>query len=37
MEDSRSGYKVLIADDDLNVAAQLKPFFERENYRVLTK
>ena len=36
MEDSRSGYKVLIADDDLNVAAQLKPFFERENYRVLT-
>ncbi len=36
MEDSRSGYKVLIADDDPNVAAQLKPFFERENYRVLT-
>ena len=36
MEDSRSGYKVLIADDDSNVAAQLKPFFERENYRVLT-
>ena len=36
MEDSRSGYKVLIADDDPNVAVQLKPFFERENYRVLT-
>ena len=36
MEDSRSGYKVLIADDDPNVATQLKPFFERENYRVLT-
>ena len=36
MEDSRSGYKVLIADDDPSVAAQLKPFFERENYRVLT-
>ena len=36
MEDYRSGYKVLIVDDDMNVHQSLTPYFRREGYTILS-
>ena len=36
MEDSRSGYKVLIADDDPKVHECLSAYFQKENYQVFS-
>ena len=34
MEDFRSGYRILIADDDMNVHQSLIPYFRREGYKI---
>ena len=36
MEEYRSGYKVLIVDDDINVHQSLMPYFRREGYTILS-
>ena len=36
MEEYRSGYKVLIVDDDINVHQSLIPYFRREGYTILS-
>lgn len=35
MEEFRSGYRVLIADDDINVHQSLNTYFRREGYQIL--
>ena len=36
MEEHRSGYRILIADDDENVHRSLNPYFKREGYQILS-
>ena len=36
MEENRSGYKVLVADDDQNVHQSLNAYFRREGYQMLS-
>lgn len=36
MEEYRSGYKILVADDDVNVHASLNAYFKREGYQLLS-
>ena len=36
MEEYRSGYKILVADDDVNVHAALNAYFKREGYQLLS-
>ena len=36
MEEYRSGYKILIADDDVNVHKSLNAYFKREGYQLLS-
>ena len=36
MEEYRSGYKILIADDDMNVHKSLNTYFKREGYQLLS-
>ena len=36
MEEHRSGYRILIADDDENVYRSLNPYFKREGYQILS-
>ena len=36
MEEYRSGHKVLIVDDDINVHQSLMPYFRREGYTILS-
>ena len=36
MEEYRSGHKVLIVDDDINVHQSLMPYFRREGYAILS-
>ncbi len=36
MEEYRSGYKILIADDDVNVHKSLNTYFKREGYQILS-
>lgn len=36
MEESRSGYRILIADDDINVHQSLNAYFKREGYQILS-
>ena len=35
MEEHRTGYKILIADDDVNVHQSLNAYFKREGYQIL--
>ena len=35
MEETRAGYRILIADDDANVHQSLNTYFRREGYQVL--
>ena len=36
MEEYRSGYKILVADDDVNVHASLNTYFKREGYQLIS-
>jgi len=36
MEEYRSGYKILVADDDANVHASLNAYFKREGYQLIS-
>ena len=36
MEDFRSGYRILVADDDVNVHQSLNDYFRREGYQMLS-
>jgi len=36
MEEYRSGYRILVADDDENVHRALSPYFKREGYQLLS-
>ena len=36
MEDFRSGYRILVADDDVNVHQSLNAYFRREGYQMLS-
>lgn len=36
MEDARSGYRILVADDDINVHQSLNTYFRREGYQMLS-
>ena len=36
MEEHRSGYRILSADDDENVHRSLNPYFKREGYQILS-
>jgi DNA-binding response OmpR family regulator len=36
MEESRSGYRILLADDDVNVHQSLNAYFKREGYQILS-
>ena len=36
MEDFRSGYRILVADDDVNVHQSLNAYFRREDYQMLS-
>lgn len=36
MEEYRSGYKILVADDDVNVHKSLNTYFKREGYQLLS-
>jgi len=36
MEEARSGYRVLIADDDVHVHQSLSTYFRREGYQTLS-
>ena len=36
MEENRSGYKILVADDDTNVHQSLKAYFRREGYQMIS-
>lgn len=36
MDEYKSGYRILIADDDANVHQSLNPYFKREGYQVLS-
>ena len=36
MEDFRSGYRILVADDDINVHQSLNAYFKREGYQILS-
>jgi DNA-binding response OmpR family regulator len=36
MEENRTGYKILIADDDANVHQSLNAYFKREGYQILS-
>ena len=36
MEDFRSGYRILIADDDANVHQSLNAYFKREGYQIIS-
>jgi len=36
MDEYKSGYRILIADDDQNVHQALNPYFKREGYQVLS-
>lgn len=36
MEEIRSGYRILIADDDVNVHQSLNAYFKREGYQILS-
>ena len=36
MEEIRSGYRILVADDDVNVHQALSPYFRREGYQMLS-
>ena len=36
MEDLRSGYRILVADDDVNVHQSLNAYFRREGYQMLS-
>ena len=36
MEEYRSGYKILVADDDVNVHNSLNAYFKREGYQLLS-
>ena len=36
MEESRSGYKILVADDDPNVHQSLNAYFRREGYQIIS-
>ena len=36
MEDFRSGYRILVADDDVNVHQSLNVYFRREGYQMLS-
>jgi DNA-binding response OmpR family regulator len=36
MEDFRSGYRILVADDDVNVHQSLNAYFKREGYQMLS-
>ena len=36
MEESRNGYRVLVADDDINVHQSLGTYFRREGYQMLS-
>ena len=36
MEEHRGGYKILIADDDVNVHQSLNAYFKREGYQILS-
>ena len=36
MEEHRSGYRILIADDDENVHRSLNAYFKREGYQILS-
>ncbi|NLG24417.1 MAG: response regulator transcription factor [Clostridiales bacterium] len=36
MEEHRTGYKILIADDDVNVHQSLSTYFRREGYQILS-
>ena len=36
MDEHRGGYKILIADDDVNVHQSLNAYFKREGYQILS-
>ena len=36
MEEIRSGYKILVADDDTNVHQSLNAYFRREGYQMIS-
>ena len=36
MEEFRSGYRILIADDDANVHQSLNAYFRREGYQIIS-
>ena len=36
MEENRSGYKILVADDDPNVHQSLNAYFRREGYQIIS-
>ena len=36
MEENRSGYKILVADDDPNVHQSLNAYFRREGYQMIS-
>ncbi|MDO4547485.1 MAG: response regulator transcription factor [Clostridia bacterium] len=36
MEENRGGYRILIADDDINVHQSLGPYFKREGYQLMS-
>ncbi len=36
MDENRTGYKILIADDDVNVHQSLNAYFKREGYQVMS-
>ena len=36
MEESRGGYRILVADDDINVHQSLNGYFKREGYHILS-
>ena len=36
MEDYRAGYRILVADDDINVHQSLNTYFRREGYQMIS-
>ena len=36
MEEYRAGYRILVADDDINVHQSLNTYFRREGYQMIS-